>query len=431
MPPKSIESQSCNWFEDGFPHVWLPYTQMQTTPPPTPVVATNGTRIRLADGRELIDGIASWWTACHGYNHPHIRAAVAKQLDVMPHVMFGGLVHEPALLLANRITDVLPNPLSRVFFSESGSVSVEIALKMAIQFWINKGRPERNRIISFLGGYHGDTFGAMSVCDPEEGMHSLFKSTLVEQHVLPLPRNASDFEQFEKFLQSNADHCAAVIIEPLVQGAGGMQMHDAAVLQRLRAACNEWGLLLILDEIFTGFGRTGAMFAHDEAGIVPDIITLSKALTGGTMSLAATVASEDVFEAFLSEDSGAALMHGPTYMANALACAAANASFDLFEQEPRLEQVEAIESQLKESLAPAHKIPRVTDIRVKGAIGVVQLSGSMRLDWMRTRFIEAGVWIRPFRDIVYLTPALNIRKEDLSYLVDSVLEVVAEWSTLA
>ncbi|HIC70464.1 MAG TPA: aminotransferase class III-fold pyridoxal phosphate-dependent enzyme, partial [Alphaproteobacteria bacterium] len=180
---------------------------MQTTPPPTPVVATNGTRIRLADGRELIDGIASWWTACHGYNHPHIRAAVAKQLDVMPHVMFGGLVHEPALLLANRITDVLPNPLSRVFFSESGSVSVEIALKMAIQFWINKGRPERNRIISFLGGYHGDTFGAMSVCDPEEGMHSLFKSTLVEQHVLPLPRNASDFEQFEKFLQSNADHC--------------------------------------------------------------------------------------------------------------------------------------------------------------------------------------------------------------------------------
>ena len=430
MSLKNTRSGTVEWFKKGFPHIWLPYTQMQTEPPPTPVVSADGTRIRLADGRELIDGIASWWTACHGYNHPHIREAVVKQLEVMPHMMFGGLVHEPALSLAERITKALHRSLDRVFFSESGSVSVEIALKMAIQFFINKGQPERNRIISFLGGYHGDTFAAMSVCDPEEGMHSLFKGVLPAQHVVPLPITESDFEQFKTFLRTHSDQCAAVIVEPLVQGAGGMRMYEAIVLRRLRAECDERGLLLIFDEIFTGFGRTGSMFAHEESGVVPDIMTLSKALTGGTMALAATVASEKVYQAFLSKDTDSALMHGPTYMANALACAAANASFDLFEWEPRLKQTAHIESQLEETLAPATEIPGVTDVRVKGAVGVVQLSGSMHLNWMRAKFLERGVWVRPFRDIIYLTPALNIQADDLSYLVDSVFKVLEEWSTL-
>ena len=279
MVLKNIKPESVEWFNRGFPHIWLPYTQMQTETPPAPVASANGTRIRLADGRELIDGIASWWTACHGYNHPHIRKEVVKQLEVMPHIMFGGLVHEPAFSLAQKITGALPGPLDRVFFSESGSVSVEIALKMAIQFFINKGQSERNKIISFLGGYHGDTFAAMSVCDPEEGMHSLFKGVLPEQHVVPLPITQSDFEQFQKFLSVHGDECAAVIVEPLVQGAGGMRIYETAVLRRLRAACDEWNLLLIFDEIFTGFGRTGSMFAQEESGVVPDITTLSKKLS--------------------------------------------------------------------------------------------------------------------------------------------------------
>ena len=430
MSPKYKEANAPEWFQTGFPHVWLPYTQMETSPAPAPVVGTDGTKIRLADGRELIDGIASWWTACHGYNHPHIRAAVAKQLETMPHVMFGGLVHEAGLRLAERLTDLLPSSLERVFFSESGSVSVEIALKMAIQFWINKGRPGRNRIISFLGGYHGDTFGAMSICDPEEGMHSLFKGALIEQHILPLPSSEGELIEFERFLECNAGDCAAIIVEPLVQGAGGMRMHDSLVLQRIRKACDDWDLLLILDEIFTGFARTGTMFAHQESGVIPDIVTLSKALTGGTMALAATVASKNVFDAFLSNDSDGALMHGPTYMANPLACAAANASMDLFESEPRLQQVSLIEANLREYLDGAKDIPGVADIRIKGAIGVVQLNGPMHLDWMRTEFLSRGVWIRPFRDIVYLTPALTMEREEISYLVRSMIEVIEEWSVM-
>ena len=430
MSPKHKEADAPEWFQTGLPHVWLPYTQMQTSPLPTPVVGTDGTKIRLANGRELIDGIASWWTACHGYNHPYIRAAVAKQLETMPHVMFGGLVHEAGLRSAKRITELLPSSLDRVFFSESGSVSVEIALKMAIQFWINKGRPGRNRIISFLGGYHGDTFGAMSICDPEEGMHSLFKGALIEQHILPLPSSEGELIEFERFLECNAGDCAAIIVEPLVQGAGGMRMHDSLVLQRIRKACDDWDLLLILDEIFTGFGRTGTMFAHQGSGVIPDIVTLSKALTGGTMALAATVASKNVFDAFLSNDSDGALMHGPTYMANPLACAAANASMDLFESEPRLQQVSLIEANLKEYLDGAKDIPGVADIRIKGAIGVVQLNGPMHLDWMGTEFLSRGVWIRPFRDIVYLTPALTMEREEISYLVRSMIEVIEEWSVM-
>ena len=417
-----------DWLAEGMRHIWLPYTQMATAPPPLPVTATEGTRIVLADARVLIDGIASWWTACHGYNHPHIRAAVADQLARMPHVMFGGLANEPALRLARRLAGLLPDPLNRVFFSESGSVAVEIALKMALQYWLNQGVQGRHRFVSFQGAYHGDTFAAMSVCDPEEGMHSLFAGALPEQHVVPLPKGAAGIAAFDAFLARDAGDAAAVILEPLVQGAGGMRFHAPETVRAIRAACDRHGLLLICDEIMTGFGRTGTLFACEQAGVVPDIVTLSKALTGGTMALAATVASDKVFEAFLSEDPAAALMHGPTFMANPLACAAANASLDLFEREPRLAQARAIEGHLAAALEPARALPGVVDVRVMGAIGVIQLDDMSRIDWLKARFVDAGVWVRPFADIVYVTPALTIDEADLATLTDALIAVVTTWS---
>ncbi len=294
-----------DWLKDGLPHVWLPYAQMRTAPPPLPVVRTKGSRITLADGRELIDGIASWWTACHGYNHPHIAEAVTRQLAAMPHVMFGGLAHEPALTLARRLAALLPAPLSRVFFCDSGSVAVEVAMKMAVQFWLNRGEGGRTKFLSFKGGYHGDTFAAMSVCDPEEGMHALFSGVLAKQLIVDLPTDDAAEAAFEAALAAHADTLAAIIVEPLAQGAGGMIFHAPEVLRRLRRAADRHGLLLIFDEVFTGFGRTGTLFACEAAGVVPDIIALSKALTGGTMGLAATVASSAVFEAFLSDDPSA------------------------------------------------------------------------------------------------------------------------------
>lgn len=409
-------------------HLWLPYTQMKTTPPPIEVAATEGAQIELANGRRLIDGVSSWWTACHGYNHPHIRAAVQRQLEVMPHVMFGGLVHKPAEILSQRLAAMLPGGLNRVFFSESGSVSVEIAMKMALQYFINRGESDRRKFIAFEGAYHGDTIGAMSVCDPEEGMHSLFSGLLPEQHVVPLPRTESEFAAFDAFLDRHAGECTAIIMEPLVQGAGGMKFHSAAVLAALRERAQDHGMLFILDEIMTGFGRTGTMFACEQADIVPDIITLSKALTGGTMALAATIATERVFDAFLSDDPGAALMHGPTYMANPLACAAAIASLDLFESEPRLAEVTAIETHLLTALEPCREMPGVVDVRVKGAIGVVQLEDLKAIDWLKSRFVEEGVWIRPFGDIVYLMPPFIIGKYELTQLTGSVVKVVREWS---
>src|SRR5215469_9111081 len=340
------------WYTAGLPHIWLPYAQMATARPPLPVVRTDGCRIVLADGRELIDGIASWWTACHGYNHSHIRAAVERQLARLPHVMFGGLAHEGALTLARRLAALLPGDLERVFFSESGSVAVEIAMKMSVQYWLNRGIRGRTRFVAFKGGYHGDTTGAMAVCDPEAGMHALFAGLLPQHHVIDLPHDVETAVALSDLLEHHAGEIAGIIVEPLVQGAGGMLFHDAAALRRLRTEADRHDLLLIFDEIFTGFGRTGTMFACQAAGVVPDIVTLSKALTGGTMALAATVASDRVFAGFWSDDPGQALMHGPTFMANALACSAANASLDLFESEPRLAQVAAIEQGLKDGLKP-------------------------------------------------------------------------------
>ncbi|MDD9904743.1 MAG: adenosylmethionine--8-amino-7-oxononanoate transaminase [Rhodospirillaceae bacterium] len=401
---------------------------MQTTPPPVPVAATDGVFITLSDGRRLVDGVSSWWTACHGYNHPHIREAVTEQLGRMPHVMFGGLAHEPALTLAQRLSALLPGDLSRVFFSESGSVSVEIAMKMALQFWINNGETQRRKFIGFEYAYHGDTIGAMSVCDPEEGMHALFSGLLPEQHIVPLPRTDDEFVRFETFLSEHAAGCAAVIIEPLVQGAGGMKMHSPETLARLHQTAKRHDLLVIVDEIMTGFGRTGSLFASEQAGIAPDIVTLSKALTGGTMALAATVATNAIFDAFLSDDPEAALMHGPTYMANPLACAAAHASLDLFEREPRLDQVSSIEKHLREALEPCRDMAGVVDVRVKGAIGTVQLQDFSDHDAFKAAFVEKGVWIRPFGDIVYVMPPFIIEERELACLTGAMCEVVGDWS---
>ncbi len=316
-----------DWYATGLEHIWLPYAQMKTAPSPLPVVRTEGTRLYLSDGRELVDGIASWWTACHGYNHSHIREAVQRQLETMPHVMFGGLVHEQPLTLARRLAEILPGDLSRVFFTDSGSVSVEVAMKMAIQYWLNAGQGARSQFVCFRGGYHGDTLATMAISDFETGIHQKFAGLLHSHVIAALPEDDATESALASLLERHAESLAGIVVEPSVQAAGGMRFHDPEVLRRLRRLADRFDLLLIFDEIFTGFGRTGAMFACESAGVTPDIVMLSKALTGGTLPLAATVATSRIFDAFWSDDPMQALMHGPTYMANALACAAANASW--------------------------------------------------------------------------------------------------------
>ncbi|MDF1685726.1 MAG: adenosylmethionine--8-amino-7-oxononanoate transaminase [Parvibaculaceae bacterium] len=418
------------WLAQGAEHVWLPYTQMQTTPMSIPAVSTQGVRVTLADGRELIDGVSSWWTAAHGYNHPHIREAVIKQLEAMPHIMLGGFSHEPGFRLAKRLADKLPGDLAHVFFSESGSVSVEIGMKMAVQYWINKGVRGKTRMMSFRGSYHGDTMGTMAVCDPEEGMHSLFSGALPVQLLTDLPIDEASTAAFDAFLGAHAHETAAVLTEPLVQGAAGMKFHSPETLKTLRTLCDKHGVLLIVDEIFTGFGRTGTLWASEQADIVPDIVTLSKALTGGTMALAATIATRTVFEAFLGESGDNALMHGPTYTGNPLACAAANASLDLFETEPRIEQAQALATLLEAGLSPARDIDGVTDVRVRGAIGVIEVTDLKDVEFLKRRFIEEGVWVRPFGNIIYTTPPLVIGEEDVSKLTHTMVEVAKEWALL-
>jgi adenosylmethionine-8-amino-7-oxononanoate aminotransferase len=404
--------------------IWRPYTQMKTAAPPLQAVRTEGTRIHLADGRVLIDGIASWWTACHGYNHPHIQAAVEQQLRAMPHIMFGGFTHAPAETLAARLTALAPGSLEHVFFCDSGSVAVEVAMKMAVQYWLNRRIPGRTRFLAFRDGYHGDTMGAMSVCDPDAGMHTSLRAYLPGQIFANLPRTAQALDAFDALLAMHAHEIAAVIVEPLVQGAGGMRFHTTAELAQIAAVARRHSLLLIADEIFTGFGRTGTMFACEQANVTPDILCVSKALTGGTMGLAATLASRPVFEAFWSDDPGSALMHGPTFMANPLACAAANASLDLFEREPRLAQARAIEAALAHGLEPCRGLSDVVDVRTKGAIGVVQLARPPDRRLLTQAFIDAGVWVRPFGDIVYLTPALTMPAEEIAHLCATVVTIL-------
>ncbi|HWU80952.1 MAG TPA: adenosylmethionine--8-amino-7-oxononanoate transaminase [Caulobacter sp.] len=413
-----------SWLAAGAPHVWRPYCQMKTALPPLAVARTEGVRLILADGRELIDGIASWWTACHGYNHPHIADALREQIERMPHVMFGGLAHEPAYRLAARLAKMLPGELDHVFFAESGSVSVEIAMKMALQFQINRGVHGRTKFLAFRGGYHGDTLATMTVCDPEEGMHSLFAGVMPDQVIADLPREAESEAALDALLARRGHEIAAILVEPLVQGAGGMLLHSPEVLRTLRRLADKHGVLLIFDEIFTGFGRTGTLFAMQAAGIEPDIVTLSKALTGGTLPLSAAVASRKVFEAFWSDDPSAALMHGPTYMANPLACAAANASLDLFEDGTWAVNVRRVSAALAGGLEPCRAGKGVADVRILGAIGVVEFDAPVPVSDFCARLAELGAWIRPMGKVVYLTPAFTTSDADLDLLTAAVRKVV-------
>ncbi len=412
------------WYSEGLEHVWLPYTQMKTASKPLAVVGAEGVRLKLDDGRELIDGLSSWWTAVHGYNHPHIVGAIKKQAEAMPHVMMGGLVNKPALRLAKRLADITPGDLNRVFFAESGSVSVEIAMKMAVQYWKNHGQGGRTRFLSFYGGYHGDTTMAMAVSDHEDGMHGVFGDFVPGEIFAKLPEDEMLEKALDEILAKHSGEVAAIITEPLVQGAGGMVFHEAEVLKKIRTAADKHNVLLITDEIFTGFGRTGSMFACEQARIVPDIMCLSKALTGGALPLSAAIVREHVYEAFLDDDSGKAFMHGPTYMGNALGCAAANASLDLFDAEPRLEQIQAISDQMEHELQYCQNIRGVKDVRIKGAIGVVELKQTPDHEALKKAFVEKGVWIRPFGNIVYLTPPYIIEADDLSQLTVAIHEVL-------
>jgi adenosylmethionine-8-amino-7-oxononanoate aminotransferase len=339
-------------------------------------------------------------------------------------VMFGGLVHEQALTLARRLVGFLPDGLTRVFFSDSGSVAIEVSMKMAVQYWINRGTKGRSQFVAFKGGYHGDTTGAMAVSDAEGGMHALFAGILPENHIVDLPDSDERAAALEALLSRHGETIAGIIVEPLVQGAGGMKFHDANILKQLRILADRHDVLLIFDEIFTGFGRTGTLFACEAAGITPDIITLSKALTGGTLPLAATIATKNVFDAFWSDRPEKALMHGPSYMANALACAAANASLDLFEREPRLQQVASVSAGLLQGLEPCRSMRGVKDVRVKGAIGVVEMECIDNLGSLRARFVEEGVFVRPLGNVIYLTPAFTIASAELERLTSAIVKVV-------
>lgn len=408
------------WLDEGLEHMWLPYAQMKTAPRPVAVRSTHGARIVLHDGRELIDGIGSWWTAVHGYNHPYLLDAMRRQLEVMPHVMLGGLAHEQAYTLATRLAALAPGDLSKVFFCESGSVAVEVALKIAVQWWRNTTGQVRSKFLAFKGGYHGDTFVTMSVCDPEDSMHSLFGPALPSQYIADLPVDDETTAHLDRMLETHRD-IAAVIIEPMLQGAAGMRMHDAATLKRIRAACDRHGVPLIFDEIFTGFGRLGGMFAATVSSVTPDIMTLGKALTGGVTPLAATIASRRIYEAFHADDATKALMHGPTYMGHALGCAAANASLDLFEREPRLEQIAAIEQQLISALVPLHDLPQVADVRIRGSVGAVEMRDAFDVQAARRRFIDQGVFIRPIGKAIYLAPSYTISASDLASLTAAIV----------
>ncbi|MDE0422487.1 MAG: adenosylmethionine--8-amino-7-oxononanoate transaminase [Gammaproteobacteria bacterium] len=406
-------------------HVWHPYTSMVDPLPVYPVASATGVRIRLADGRELIDGMSSWWCAIHGYNHPDLNAAVRAQLDAAAHVMFGGLTHRPATDLARTLVELTPPGLQHVFFCDSGSVAVEVAIKMAIQYWRAVGRPGKHRLATIRGGYHGDTFGAMGICDPVTGMHERFRHVLPEHLFAARPRarpgealHPDDLAGMAQLLAAHHQEVAAVVLEPVVQGAGGMWFYAPEYLNHVKALCDRYDVLLVFDEIATGFGRTGPLFACEHADVEPDILCLGKALTGGYMSLAATLTTSRVAHG-ISQDGGV-LMHGPTFMANPLACAVAKRSIDLLFENDWPSQVSAIESQLASGLAPYAAFPHVRDVRVFGAIGVVQTRDPVDVAAMQRVFVEAGVWIRPFNDLVYLMPPYVISPDDLERVTKAV-----------
>ncbi len=407
-------------------HIWHPYTSATHPLPCYEVVGASGVNLTLASGEELVDGMSSWWAAVHGYNHPRLNEAAHKQVDAFSHVMFGGLTHQPAIDLCKKLIDMTPDGLNRVFLADSGSVSVEVGIKMALQYWACQGRSQKSKLLAPRFGYHGDTFAAMSVCDPVNGMHSLFQKTLVEHFFAPAPQtrfdqkwNPDDVLPVREILEQHHHEIAAIIMEPVVQGAGGMRLYHPEYVKACRKLCDEFNVLLICDEIATGFGRTGKLFACEHADISPDIMCLGKALTGGYLTMAATLCTDEVAEGICASEPGV-FMHGPTYMGNPLACAVANASLEIILEGHWKEQVSAIEHQLIDTLLPLSRYSSVADTRVLGAIGVVEMKQAVNVAEIQALFIEKGAWIRPFGKLIYVMPPYPITSDELATLVQAI-----------